>query len=925
MRSPTPGTARPIHFFNHRSRYFSSRRSPLSLWLGVAVAATILCIPYAVHAQSPIDGFDPNANNSVLATAVQADGKILIGGFFTTLSPNGGPAVTRNRIARLNPDGTLDASFNPNANSGIRSIALQADGKILIVGHFTTLSPNGGAAVTRNRIARLNPNGTLDTSFNPNANNIVVNIIVQKGGKMLIGGSFATLSPNGGAPVTRNRIARLNPDGTVDSFDPNLTSGPGGVTAVNTIGVQADGKILIGGLFTTLKPNGGATVTRHNIARLNSTGTLDAGFNIDVETAVANKSPFVNSIAVQPDGKILIGGWFTTLSANGGAAITRNRVARLNKDGTLDSSFNPNANDGLENIAVQTNGKILIGGIFTSLSPNGGPAVTRSSISRLNMDGTIDISFNPTAKDVAQASVSSITEQPDGKFLIAGIFATLSPNGGAAVTRGNIARLNPDGTLDQTLSDLNIPSVDGLGSFVDAIAVQPDGKILIGGHFLKVLGITRNHIARLNTDGTLDASFDPNASNDVHSITVQADGKILIGGQFVTLAPNGGAPVTRNCIARLNPNGTLDPTFNPNANLEVTSIVTQADGKILIAGEFTTLSPNGGAALTRNRIARLNPDGTVDSVFDPNAKFDVLSIAVQGDGKILIGGGFTKVSPNGGPAVTRNRIARLNPDGTLDALFDPNANSEVDSLAVQADGKVLVGGLFSTFSPNGGAAVTRHNIARLNTDGTVDSSFNPNPDGGVHCIVIQADGKILICGSFTSLSPNGGPAVTRSHIARLNADGTLNAFNPNPNNAGQFGIDVNSIAMQTDGKILIGGQFVTLAPSGGPALTRNRFARLSNGTAAFQNLAATQNTITWIRSGASPELSRVTFEQSTNGGLNFTFLGNGTRAGATSNFTLSGLSLPASQNILIRARGFCRDAQSSGSGSIVESVRLVFF
>jgi len=917
MRSPTDGTARPIHFFNHRS--------PL-LWLGVAVAATILCISHAVRAQSPNDGFDPKANNSVLATAIQPDGKIVIGGFFTTLSPNGGPAVTRNRIARLNPDGTLDASFNPNANSGIRSIALQDDGKILIVGHFSTLSPNGGAAVTRNRIARLNADGTVDSSFNPNANNIVVIVSFQKGGKILVGGSFGTLSPNGGAPVTRNRIARLNPNGTVDSFDPNLTSGPGGITGINTIGVQADGKILIGGLFTTLKPNGGATVTRHNIARLNSTGTLDAGFNVDVETPIPNKSPFVNQIALQPDGKILIGGSFTTLSVSGGAAITRNRIARLNKDGTLDSSFNPNANDTVEEIAVQTNGKILIGGVFTSLSPNGGPAVARSSIARLNMDGTTDVSFNPTAKNPPlSATVSSITEQPDGQFLIAGIFDSLSPNGGAAVTRGSIARLNPDGTLDQTLNDLNIPSAGALGSFVLGIAVQPDGKILIGGHFLKVLGITRNHIARLNADGTLDASFDPNASNDVHSITVQADGKILIGGQFVTLAPNGGATVTRNCIARLNPNGTLDATFNPNASLEVTSIVTQADGKILIAGEFTTLSPNGGAAITRNRIARLNADGTVDSAFDPNAQFDVYTIAVQGDGKILIGGVFAKLSPNGGPAVTRNRIARLNSDGTLDPSFDPNANSEVDSLVVQPDGKVLVGGLFTTFSPNGGAAVTRHNIARLNTDGTVDSSFNPNADAGVHCVVIQADGKILICGWFTSLSPNGGAAVTRSRIARLNMDGTVNSFNPNPNNAGQLGVDVNSIALQTDGKVLMGGQFVSLAPNGGPTVTRNHFARLTNGTAAFQNLAATQNTVTWTRSGASPELSRVTFEQSTNGGVNFTFLGNGTRVGATSNFNLGGLSLPAGQNVLIRARGFGRDAQASGSGSIVESVRLVFF
>src|SRR6185436_13785994 len=98
------------------------------------------------------------------------------------------------------------------------------------------------------------------------------------------------------------------------------------------------------------------------------------------------------------------------------------------------------------------------------------------------------------------------------------------------------------------------------------------------------------------------------------------------------------------------------------------------------------------------------------------------------------------------------------------------------------------------------------------------------------------------------------------------------------------------------------GQFIKLSPNGGGPVVRNRFARLSNGTAAFQDLKATQNTITWTRSGASPELSRVTFEQSTNGGVSFTPLGNGTRVGATSNFTLTGLNLPAGQNILIRAR-----------------------
>ena len=190
-----------------------------------------------MRGQSALDAFNPHANGQVGVIVVQSDGKILIGGQFTTLSPNGGAAITRNRIARLNADGTLDTSFNPSANNYVRSIALQADGKILVGGYFTSI---GGA--TRHRIARLNANGTLDTSFDPNANNYVFSIAVQANGKILAGGYFTSI---GG--VTRNRIARLNADGTLDtSFNPSANN------YVRSIALQADGKILVGGYFTSI-------------------------------------------------------------------------------------------------------------------------------------------------------------------------------------------------------------------------------------------------------------------------------------------------------------------------------------------------------------------------------------------------------------------------------------------------------------------------------------------------------------------------------------------------------------------------------------------------------------------------------------------------------------------------------------------------
>src|SRR5205807_1911819 len=208
----------------------SSARFSLMALVGLALAGGAA----AVRGQSALDGFDPNANGTVYVVVVQPDGKILIGGDFTTLSPNGGAAVTRNRIARLNPDGTLDTAFNPNANNTVLSIAVQADGKILAGGLFYII---GGRKI--GRVARRDATTGLADAFDPNANGTVNSIAVQAEGKILAGGSFTSI---GGQ--TRNRIARLDATtGLADSFDPNANGN------VNSIAVQADGKILAGGLF----------------------------------------------------------------------------------------------------------------------------------------------------------------------------------------------------------------------------------------------------------------------------------------------------------------------------------------------------------------------------------------------------------------------------------------------------------------------------------------------------------------------------------------------------------------------------------------------------------------------------------------------------------------------------------------------------
>ena len=350
-----------------------------------------------------------------------------------------------------------------------------------------------------------------------------------------------------------------------------------------------------------------------------------------------NANGTVRVVVVQPDGKILIGGDFTALSPNGGAAVTRNRIARLNPDGTLDTAFNPNADDVVYSIVVQGNGKILVGGNFRSI---GGQ--TRHYIARLDATTGLADLFDPNASGY----VATIAVQADGKILVGGNFSFFIPNGGTVgFTRNHVARLDATtGVPDSFDPDPHDP----INSEPFSIAVQADGKILVIGAFTSIGGQTRRHIARLDATTGLADSFDPNANGQVHSIVVQADGKILAGGLFS--GPNSIGGQTRNGIARLDATTGLADSFDPNANSGVYAIAVQADGKIVAGGPtFTSI---GGQP--RNRIARLDATTGLADSFDPNANNSVFSIAVQADGKILAGGQFTSI---GGQA--RNRIARL--------------------------------------------------------------------------------------------------------------------------------------------------------------------------------------------------------------------------------------------------------------------------
>lgn len=377
-----------------------------------------------------------------------------------------------------------------------------------------------------------------------------------------------------------------------------------------------------------------------------------------------NANSLVKVIVRQPDGKILIGGYFTSLSPNGGAPVPRNCIARLNLDGTLDTAFNPNASGAVLSIVVQPDGKILIGGFFTTV---GGQ--TRNRIARLEQDGSLDTVFNPDAN----GNVFSLALQTDGKILASGWFTTV---GGQP--HEDMARLDPTtGEADSFAPDLQ--GLDDRPS-ISSMLVQPDGKILLGGYFSSFLGESRRNIARLNLDGTPDLDFHPVLSGadhygDVFAVTLQPDGKVLLGGAFTTV---GG--LVRNHIARVDATTGAPDSFDPNVpNIfdYVYSLAVQEDGMILAGGLFASdLGQESIGGQPRNYIARLDSTTGLADSFDPNANFPVVAIMVQPDGKILVGGGFTNI---GGQ--TRNCIARLDSTTGLAGRINPGANSAYDSNA----------------------------------------------------------------------------------------------------------------------------------------------------------------------------------------------------------------------------------------------------
>ncbi len=578
-------------------------------------------------------------------------------------------------------------------------------------------------------------------------------------------------------------------------------------------------------------------------------GNLDGTFNTTGkrwDDIGGTSNSVANAIAIQSDGKVIAAGKGTPGSYN------RFAIVRYNTNGTLDNTFGTNGtvftqvgaiDSYINSIALQSDGKIIAVGYLGHPSD--------FVVVRYNSDGSLDNTFGTNGivltdflgnSDVAK----SVAIQQDGKIVVVGdAYAFVAGDGNGQ--RFTVVRYNTNGTLDNTFgTGGKVITFFGSGNeSACSVVLQSNGKIVVSGYTYRGIGLVR-----YNSDGSLDTNFDTDGkweTSDVsystgeHVVAIDANGKILfLGTKF---SDEGSKAMKTNhsnhsrdnlnqvttvteglAVLRLNANGGLDPTFGTNGMTLVDSTFTgvsisvQQNGKIVVAGN--TVSYLAGASTSA--IIRLLSDGSLDNTFDFNGvnvftaggSGYISSMAIHSDGKIVVVGEYS--SDNTEQLFFAARFIGEAPPvvsfGNIDVTFGNdgkrwddiggNLNSAVNSIALQPDGKILTAG--SCFD----GTVYLPTIVRYNADGTLDNSFGTSgialtgtPARFAKSIMIQSDGKIVV-------TAKGDPM--NFYVLRYNSNGSLdNTFGTGGIVSTDFYSDMdepNSVVIQSDGKIVVVGE-----------------------------------------------------------------------------------------------------------------------
>lgn len=610
--------------------------------------------------------------------ALYADGRILInGGLYASV--NGIPVGP---LARILPNGQPDASFyvGTGPNNRVNAYVTNPDGSVIIGGAFTSVD-----GMPRKGIARLLPNGALDADFDPltgvGGNVTVSALAMDAQGRLLVGGSF--YAENTGW----TGLARFLPNGDPD---PDFASAMGAYGEVAAIAVLPDERIYIGGRFSTYQGE-----PRASIARLLPGGTLDEAFEARLGQAYG---PIVRAIVPLPGGDVLIGGRFSAVNGR-----FRMSIARLHESGAPVLSFNPGRGPGglVRGMALMDDGRVAIAGDFISYNDE-----PRPYLAFLTGDGLLHPQFD--GGEGPDGPVDMLLKLPGDRLLLAGRFSRYD---GQSAPR--MAVVNAFGALDESVafSDGLIPP----GHRISAAVALPDGGIVIAAHpESQPYGYT-SLLFKLQPNGSLDATFQPPAPvhGSVYCMRAEPDGRLLIGGSFRM-----GALTGPRCLVRLLPDGGLDPSFStqsgfgPASTAAVHAIVRRQDGRLLIGGYFT--SYRNAAA---HNLVCIEPDASRFTGFTPRAMASsyelnppaVLSIAALPDDRAVVTGWFSSYDGSEQPG-----MMVVLPDGGRDPSFALPAGPEyvsipyIHEVMVDPDGNYLIRGLFHRLG-----GVARHRLARV--------------------------------------------------------------------------------------------------------------------------------------------------------------------------------------------------------------------
>ncbi len=795
-------------------------------------------------------------NQSIRDILALPDGNALIGGDFFNLGSSAG-----DRLALMTPTGAVDPAFSLNFNGSVFAIDRQPDGKILLSGQMGSFN-----STTIRKIARFNGDGTPDTAFNSNIPNpapssAVDLITYAPGGKIYIGTPFQTYTGASGP-----NLARLNPDGTLDTSFTFYGNG-----SASTVVPLPDGKFYVLGGFSNYQGVNGATT----LVRLNPDGTLDTTFSHGATNLSATTHIF-------PDGA---DGLFATATS---AIFSGSTVARFLPDGSLDSEFGAStipiqratvAPDGT--IIAASSGKLFrfsTDGMLLSretgfatysgtpvkldTSPDGSIWLATSSSpylfrftghlseivvsagpQDLVLEPGTNATFNVTATTAGSTTayqwmkngvpladggnisgatsgsltVSSVTESDEAGYSVlitntaSGATTTAGPANLTVLGAPEILGLTP--SFSPETSEPFTISVDARGAGTLSYVWEKNGTVLPSqtGPSITIADPTTAdsgtyRVTVTNADGSLLSGetvitvFTPAAGNDpafpvttfnsdVNAVLDLPDGRTLVGGNFTSITQ--GTTFSRQRLAVLTRSGNVDPSFTLSASSTVFAFALDPLGGVIMVGSFSSI--NGVA---KARVARLNPDLTLDTAFGGSFSTTnlVTCVSVSPQGTVYIGGSFGQV----GTDSSLHHVVRLLPNGSVDPSFKAplSFSSTVNALEALPDGKVMIGGNFflSTFG------FQNNYFARLNADGSHDITFTGSAQNVVNDILPRPGGKWLVAGT-------GGT------VRLLEADGSIDASWTTSANSTST---IRTLGEDAAGKIYLGGNFTSVNGSNSP-------------------------------------------------------------------------------------------------------------